>query len=148
MGRADFVATLFFLHRPCNTINFAPSLIKLINLSSSSRLAGRVVHGLDYMLKFCFLPESTDSAIQTQVAAYGCTNCKSKIGNQSFSSSFNQQKNDKEEDKGWFAILLLQLVQPYAATCGYNNDSVTYERRNGFAPSCSDLAVMFYEWLD
>ena len=29
----------------------------------------------------------------------------------------NQQKNDKEEDKGWFAILLLQLVQPYAATC-------------------------------
>ena len=30
----------------------------------------------------------------------------------------NQQRNDKEEDKGWFAILLLQLVQPYAATCG------------------------------
>ena len=29
----------------------------------------------------------------------------------------NQQKNDKEEDKGRFAILLLQLVQPYAATC-------------------------------
>ena len=28
----------------------------------------------------------------------------------------NQQKNDEEEDKGWFAILLLQLVQPYAAT--------------------------------
>ena len=32
----------------------------------------------------------------------------------------NQQKNDKEEDKGWFAILLLQLVQPYAATCDLN----------------------------
>ena len=32
----------------------------------------------------------------------------------------NQQKNDKEEDKGWFAILLLQLVQPYAGTCGYD----------------------------
>ena len=29
----------------------------------------------------------------------------------------NQQKNDKEEDKGWFAILLLQLLQPCAATC-------------------------------
>ena len=29
----------------------------------------------------------------------------------------NQQKNDEEEDKGWFAISLLQLVQPYAATC-------------------------------
>ena len=31
----------------------------------------------------------------------------------------NQQNNDKEEGKGWFAILLLQLqLQPYAATCG------------------------------
>ena len=30
----------------------------------------------------------------------------------------NQKKNDEEEDKGWFAISLLQLVQPYAATCG------------------------------
>ena len=29
----------------------------------------------------------------------------------------NQQKNDKEEDKGWFPNLLLQLLQPYAATC-------------------------------
>ena len=29
----------------------------------------------------------------------------------------NQQKSDKEEDKGWFAILLLQLLQPYSATC-------------------------------
>ena len=29
----------------------------------------------------------------------------------------NKQNNDKEENKGWFAILLLQLLQPYAATC-------------------------------
>ena len=30
----------------------------------------------------------------------------------------NKQNNDKEENKGWFAILLLQLLQPYASTCG------------------------------
>ena len=30
----------------------------------------------------------------------------------------NQQKSDKEENKDWFAILLLQSLQPYAATCG------------------------------
>ena len=29
----------------------------------------------------------------------------------------NQQKNEREEDKGWLAILLLQLPQPYAALC-------------------------------
>ena len=29
----------------------------------------------------------------------------------------SQQNNDKEEDKGWFAILLLQLLQLYTATC-------------------------------
>ena len=110
----------------------------------------------------CFMP---------QVAAHGCTNCKSKIANPHRSSvdcdvrvlltpsikilgpstdpdlffvldsrlgtgsvdgpsilmegvrgeheHHNQQKNDEEEDLGWFAILLLQLVQPYAATCVY-----------------------------
>ena len=30
----------------------------------------------------------------------------------------NKHNNDKEEIKGWFAILLLQLLEPYAATCG------------------------------
>ena len=30
----------------------------------------------------------------------------------------NKQSNDKEENKGLFAILLLQLLQPYAATFG------------------------------
>ena len=29
----------------------------------------------------------------------------------------NKQNNNKEENKSWFAILLLQLLQPYAATC-------------------------------
>ena len=33
----------------------------------------------------------------------------------------DQQRNDKEEDKGWFAILLLQLLQPYAATCAISS---------------------------
>ena len=28
----------------------------------------------------------------------------------------NKQNKDKEENKVWFAILLLQLLQPYAAT--------------------------------
>ena len=36
----------------------------------------------------------------------------------------NQQTNDEEEDKGWFAISLLQLVHPYAATCGQSVSSV------------------------
>ena len=28
-----------------------------------------------------------------------------------------KQDSDKEENKGWFAILLLQSLQSYAATC-------------------------------
>ena len=29
----------------------------------------------------------------------------------------NKQNNDKEENKGWLAILLLPLLQPYTDTC-------------------------------
>ena len=29
----------------------------------------------------------------------------------------NKQSNDKEANRDWFAILPLQLLQPYAATC-------------------------------
>ena len=31
----------------------------------------------------------------------------------------NKQIDDKEENKGWFPILLLQLLQPYATTCEF-----------------------------
>ena len=37
-------------------------------------------------------------------------------------TSHNKQNNDKEENKGWLAILLLQLLQTYAATCGWSFD--------------------------
>ena len=30
----------------------------------------------------------------------------------------HERNKDKEDNKGWFAILLLQLPQPYAATFG------------------------------
>ena len=49
----------------------------------------------------------------------------------------NQQKNDKEEDKGWFAILLLQLLHSYAATCGYFYSG----------PSLLQKSIRFYLYL-
>ena len=30
----------------------------------------------------------------------------------------HKQNKNKKENKGWLAILLLQLLKPYAATCG------------------------------
>ena len=36
--------------------------------------------------------------------------------------------NDKEENKGWFAMLLLQSLQPYTATCALNSNFYVFAR--------------------
>ena len=45
------------------------------------------------------------------------------------------QHEHKEENKGWFAILLLQLPQPYAATC----DSISLIRGGARNPPTTGL---------